>query len=334
MRSKLTFLTAAIAAIAAGNFNYTNAQNTSPYWSLAGNSNGSNTTSKFGTTNTINLRIYTKNIERMRIDTAGRVGIGTTTPAALFDLRSTSSGQLARFNGGTSMYMGFYESNTQRGYIGSFAGNSADVDFGTNTGNSTGAVHLTVKAVPKLTINASGFVGIGTTSPGFPLDVNGRIRLRGVDASNTAGLWLNDIANTNVTGFIGVAQDKRIGFYGAVSGWSLIMNTDNGNVGIGTFNPAYKFSVNGTIQAKEVRVETGWADYVFEKEYKLRPLAEVAAFIQQHKHLPGMASAKEIQENGLAVGATQTKMMEKIEELTLYVIDLQNQIAQLKAEKR
>jgi hypothetical protein len=180
----------------------------------------------------------------------------------------------------------------------------------------------------------AGNVGIGTASPGYLLDVNGRIRLRSVDASNTAGLWLNNVTNTALTGFIGVINNSRMGFYGAVSGWSLVMNTDNGNVGIGTFNPAYKLSVNGTIQAKEVRVETGWADYVFETGYKLQSLDEVESYINKHKHLPGMASAEEIQKNGLAVGEVQTKMMEKIEELTLYVIDLQKQIAQLKAEKR
>src|SRR2546423_10551092 len=56
------------------------AQNTSPYWSLAGNSTASNTTSKLGTTNAVNLRLFTKNLERVRIDTLGRVAIGTTAP--------------------------------------------------------------------------------------------------------------------------------------------------------------------------------------------------------------------------------------------------------------
>jgi hypothetical protein len=72
------------------------AQNTSPYWSLAGNSNASATTSKFGTTNAVPLRIYTKNSERMRIDTLGKVGIGTTAPSAsaLLDVSSTTKGIL------------------------------------------------------------------------------------------------------------------------------------------------------------------------------------------------------------------------------------------------
>ena len=104
----------------------------------------------------------------------------------------------------------------------------------------------------------------------------------------------------------------------------------NGNVGIGTINPAYKLSVSGTIQTKEVRVETGWADFVFDKGYQLKPLPEVEAFIHINKHLENIPSAKEIQDNGLAVGEVQTKMMQKIEELTLYVIELQKQINELK----
>jgi hypothetical protein len=97
--------------------------------------------------------------------------------------------------------------------------------------------------------------------------------------------------------------------------------TNNNNVGIGTTTPAYKLSVNGTIQAKEVRVESNWADYVFEKDYELQSLDNVAEYIKKEKHLPGIPSAKEIQQNGLAVGEVQTKMMEKIEELTLYLIE-------------
>ena len=101
-------------------------------------------------------------------------------------------------------------------------------------------------------------------------------------------------------------------------------------MGIGTTaNPSYKLSVNGNIRSKEVVVEIGWADYVFNKKYKLKPLIEVEKFIEQNKHLPGIPSAAAIEKNGLNLGDTQKKMMEKIEELTLYIIQLNKRIEEL-----
>ena len=102
-----------------------------------------------------------------------------------------------------------------------------------------------------------------------------------------------------------------------------------GNVGIGTDNPTYKLSVLGNIRSNEVVVETGWADYVFDKKYILKPLGEVEKFIRENKHLPGIPSATEIQKNGLHLGDTQKMMMEKIEELTLYMIEANKKIEKL-----
>ncbi|MBC7936608.1 MAG: hypothetical protein H7Y86_14755 [Rhizobacter sp.] len=108
---------------------------------------------------------------------------------------------------------------------------------------------------------------------------------------------------------------------------------NNGNVGIGTSNPTYKLSVNGNIRSKEVVVESGWADYVFEEGYTLTSLKETEKFILENKHLPGIPSAKEIRENGLALGKLQTKMMAKIEELTLHVIELEKKIQAMQNKK-
>lgn len=204
---------------------------------------------------------------------------------------------------------------------------------------------------------ANGNVGVGINldDPQFQLDVGNRMRIRSGSGS-TAGVLLNNPTNSAAIAFMGVLDNNTAGIYGNTAGWGLTMNTNNGNVGIGTsfplqkldvngnalisgnvgigtVNPSYKLSVNGTIQSKEVIVETGWADYVFEKHYQLLPLDEVERFIQRNKHLPNIPSAREIEEKGLPLGDVQKRMMEKIEELTLYVIELKKEIEQLKNKK-
>ncbi|KXX71263.1 hypothetical protein [Flammeovirga sp. SJP92] len=88
----------------------------------------------------------------------------------------------------------------------------------------------------------------------------------------------------------------------------------------------YKLSVAGKIRAEEVKVYTGWADYVFEEDYNLKSLSEVEAHIKEHKHLPDVPSAKEVEENGVNVGETEAMLLRKIEELTLYTIEQEKRL--------
>jgi hypothetical protein len=103
-------------------------------------------------------------------------------------------------------------------------------------------------------------------------------------------------------------------------------------LGIGTSNPQYTLDVNGSIRAKEILVETTGADFVFADNYRLRPLSEVEAFITENKHLPEIQSAQEMQENGVSVSELQTKLLQKIEELTLYLIQQEQIIQELRQE--
>ncbi len=104
----------------------------------------------------------------------------------------------------------------------------------------------------------------------------------------------------------------------------------NGKVGIGTNNPDSELSVNGKIHTKEVKVDmTGWADYVFDKGYQLPTLQEVEQHIKENGHLQNIPSTKEVEENGIELGEMNKKLLEKIEQLTLYIIKQDKRITQL-----
>lgn len=99
-------------------------------------------------------------------------------------------------------------------------------------------------------------------------------------------------------------------------------NSPSKNVGIGTSNPTEKLTVNGNIKAKKVTVtQNGWADYVFDKDYKLMNLNDLFQYIQQHKHLPEIPSTAQIEKEGVDVGNNQALLLKKVEELTLYIIE-------------
>ena len=99
-----------------------------------------------------------------------------------------------------------------------------------------------------------------------------------------------------------------------------------GNVGIGTTNATHALTVSGTIRAKEIIVESNWADYVFNDDYQLQSLDAVEQHIKQKKHLPGIPSAQEVSEKGVSLGEMQTLLLAKIEELTLHQIELNKRL--------
>ncbi|MAN28193.1 MULTISPECIES: hypothetical protein [Mesonia] len=101
----------------------------------------------------------------------------------------------------------------------------------------------------------------------------------------------------------------------------------NGNVGIGTYDPnGWKLAVNGKVRAKEVKVETAWSDFVFHKNYNLPTLVEVENHIKEKGHLKDIPSAKEVEKNGIFLGEMDAKLLQKIEELTLYTIEQEKQL--------
>jgi len=185
---------------------------------------------------------------------------------------------------------------------------------------------------------------------GFNLYYNNSYRFLG------AGYGANIQYNPNL-GVLSFSSSQTKGIPGETSlfnSGSLFLDS-SGNVGVGTSVPKAKFhvttgmvigtssttpatgyilSVNGKIMSEEVRVQmdANWPDYVFDNKYKLKPLKEVEQFIAAKKHLPGIPSAKQVAEEGLHLGDMQKRIMEKVEELTLYVIQLNKENQQLKQE--
>ncbi|ATP58029.1 hypothetical protein CPT03_16930 [Pedobacter ginsengisoli] len=103
----------------------------------------------------------------------------------------------------------------------------------------------------------------------------------------------------------------------------------DGNVGIGTSIPDVKLAVNGNIRAREIKVETAnWPDYVFAKDYQLPSLKDTEKHINEKGHLPGIPSADEVKTNGVDLGDMNAKLLKKIEEMTLIMIQLNKQVQQ------
>jgi hypothetical protein len=165
-----------------------------------------------------------------------------------------------------------------------------------------------------------------------------------VAALGTAEILLGagNVANNGNYGYISFAT-------GGVRGGTPVgrmMIADNGNVGIGTANPTRLLHVAGTIGAEEVIVSSTGADYVFAPKYRLAPLKEIAAYVAENHHLPDIPSEAEVREKGVSLGEMQSKLLAKVEELTLHMIqeherndrlerqnhELQERIARLEAQ--
>jgi len=158
--------------------------------------------------------------------------------------------------------------------------------------------------------------------------------------NNRIILYANE-NGANIQSTFSASGVSHINFLTASTNRMIILG--NGNVGIGTKNPDAKLAVNGNIHAREVKVDLAVpADYVFEKyftgnsnlkpDYEFKTLDEIKEFTQKNHHLPGVPSAIEIKEKGLNLGEMNNILLQKVEELTLLLIEQNDVIKELNKE--
>ena len=246
----------------------------------------------------------------------GNVGIGGGTPStSKFEARSTNN-KRTRINMNDESAISFIPNNGNSYF---HISHGHDDKLHLSQGASVGSGKL-------VTFVNNGPVGIGTDSPTEKLDINGNIKL--INSGNKI-YW--DWSSRTIEQYSPGVNSQMIrfrnsmdhsnpdgGFDFATHTGVSVLRINQEKVGIGTtdFPGNHKLRVEGSIGAREIKVEaTGWSDFVFEKDYDLRTLAEVEKHITEHGHLPEIPSEAEVTENGINLGEMNAKLLQKIEEL-------------------
>jgi len=290
----------------------------------------------------------------------GNVGIGTTSPAQkltiLMDASTNGTGVAVQAvnSGAAGSQPGFALLNPSAAMrMNSYLDVSSDTY---NIGNAAGSALMT--------INQSGNVGVGTTGPLSKLTVYGSGSLGGANgfggaSTVTEAVFSTDAESLNMGPSIGFGSANKYSgatnpyLYGVIRGAKESATTTNdyagylafytqgatsvtderlrisstGNVGIGTTSPDQKLTVKGTIHSQEVIVDMSvLPDYVFKPAYRLPTLTEIKAYIDQNHRLPEMPSAEQAVKDGLSLGDMNAKLLKKVEELTLYLIEKDSEV--------
>ena len=262
-----------------------------------------------GVNGELNLDQPVENSEKMRITQNGNVGIGTTNPQAMLDVNGA-----AIVSGPAGVTLTLKKSANNIPAMAFQGANQVVVIEG-------GDDYLTayLGGARRFSILSNGNLGIGTNNPLSKLDVNGNINMPDGYNLTWGGNYGPDIPT------IASSINAGINFYpsGSTLGSAVHINR-NGNLVVGKTtqsNSSYKLDVNGKARVSEIVVNTTGADFVFDEDYKLRSLSEVEAFIKEYKHLPEIPTAKQMVNNGVNLGELNIKLLQKVEELTLHLIE-------------
>lgn len=273
------------------------------------------------------------------IQNGGNVGIGTLNPKEQLDVN------------GSVLWNGFNSGNSRALKIGYSGGNYGGIGYNIDFTGSTGVFNrplIDYSSYMELFLGGFRFFGTNNFEAANGINLDGTGQNLKLLATLTKDGHMGIGTSTPLQKFV-VSNNGNEGFEvylnqpGGVVGLQSFnrssstytkMNFDAssfsfgiGDVGIGTIETrGYKLAVNGKIRAKEIKVEAlPWPDYVFSKPYLLPTLQETETYIKNKGHLPGIPSAEEVKANGIDLGEMNAKLLQKIEELTLHLIE-QNKI--------
>jgi hypothetical protein len=261
--------------------------------------------------------------------TTDSVGIGTPNPLARLHLSSFVDNEMVRLTG-LNPQISFYGggiSNASKGFI-NVTGD--DAKWGTVSGNTEGKAIIRVNGADRMAVTPTGNVGIATIDPEARLHIPSG-QDAGLASTSNGFVMLGTATSSNL-----ILDNNEIMCRNGTAAANLALQNDGGTVRVGNVPvpDGYLFAVAGKAICTELRVQlTGaWPDYVFEKNYRKPELEELRAFIAENKHLPNIPSASEVEKKGIEVGDMQRRLTEKVEELTLYILELESRIKKL--EKR
>ncbi|ACU59998.1 hypothetical protein [Chitinophaga pinensis] len=294
----------------------------------------------------------------INVSNTGKVGIGTNAPASMLDVDGDF--RLGVSTGGTAYSIGFTRTvgahlygTTATGLTlgGDLTGTDAVIlpngNFGIGTTNPSNKLDvangsINIGAGANIAYKAGSYLSMGnmlyTNTPYISfnalLTTSDNKNLFTPNYNAGGGLVIRGEAGGSGLHFLQKNYNNGAAPYDVNTFTEALTLTSTGTVGIGTTSTGvHKLAVEGSIGARKVKVTlTGWADFVFDPNYKLQPLSELENYIKTNRHLPDVPSATEVAKEGVDLGEMNKILLQKIEELTLHVIELEKKVKDLKAE--